>query len=240
MSQLPKHIAIIMDGNGRWAKKRGLTRSFGHRKGLEALRTTVENSAELGIQYLTVFGFSTENWKRSSDEIAELMGLLRFYLKNELQALHSKGAKLRVIGDRDRLADDIIKLIENAEQVTASNERINVTIALSYGARSEIVAASQKLARKVALGELKPEDINEELFDSCLMTSELPPLDLLIRTSGELRISNFLLWQAAYSEMVFTDTLWPDFDKNCLMQALNDYSNRQRRFGAEDVVGAAQ
>jgi undecaprenyl diphosphate synthase len=240
MSQLPKHIAIIMDGNGRWAKKRGLSRSLGHRKGLEALRSTVENSAQLGIEYLTVFGFSTENWKRSSDEISELMGLLRFYLKNELQVLHSKGAKLRVIGDRDRLAGDIIKLIENAEKITASNDRINATIALSYGARSEIVAASQELARKVALGELKPEDINEKLFDSCLMTSELPPLDLLIRTSGELRISNFLLWQAAYSEMVFTDTLWPDFDKNCLTQALDDYSNRQRRFGAEDVVGAAQ
>jgi undecaprenyl diphosphate synthase len=236
-SQIPQHVAIIMDGNGRWAKQRGMTRTQGHRRGLEALRSTVENAAELGVGYLTVFGFSTENWQRSNEEVSDLMALLRFYLTHELKTLHKKGARLNVIGERHKLAGDIVKLIENAEALTASNERISVTIALSYGSRSEIVSAVKNIAQQVADGRLLPDDISDDMFESALMTTGLPPVDLMIRTSGEVRLSNFLLWQLAYAELIFTDTLWPDFDMTSLSGALSVYASRQRRFGKIEVEG---
>jgi undecaprenyl diphosphate synthase len=229
---VPRHIAIIMDGNGRWAKARGLPRIAGHRRGAEAARRTVIAAAELGVPYLTLFGFSSENWKRPSAEIDDLMGLLRHYLRGEIAELHRNGVRLKVIGDLGKLDPDIISLIEHAETTTRDNTRINLTIALSYGARAEIVAAVREIARQVALGGLAVDAIDEERFARHLFTAGLPDPDLLIRTSGEQRISNFLLWQSAYSEFVFTRTLWPDFSKGDLQQAIDEFCGRERRYGA--------
>jgi undecaprenyl diphosphate synthase len=229
---LPRHIAIIMDGNGRWAKARGLPRIAGHRRGAEAARRTVVAAAELGVPYLTLFGFSSENWKRPSAEIDDLMGLLRHYLRGEIAELHRNGARLKVIGDLGKLDPDIMSMIEHAEAMTRDNARINLTIALSYGARAEIVAAVREVARKVASGNLAVDAVDEECFARHLFTAELPDPDLLIRTSGEQRISNFLLWQSAYSEFVFTKTLWPDFTKGDLQQAIEEFCGRERRYGA--------
>ncbi|HUI35168.1 MAG TPA: isoprenyl transferase [Stellaceae bacterium] len=229
---LPRHIAIIMDGNGRWAKARGLPRIAGHRQGAEAVRRTVRATGELGIPYLTLFGFSSENWKRPLTEIDDLMGLLRHYLRGEIAELHRNGVRLRVIGDRARLAPDIVTLIANAEELTRENRGVNLTIALSYGGRAEIVAAVRALAAKVLDGELQTSEIDEDLISRHLFTSEIPDPDLLIRTSGEQRISNFLLWQCAYSELVFTKTLWPDFGEADLVQAIADFGCRERRYGA--------
>lgn len=228
----PRHVAIIMDGNGRWASARGLPRTQGHRRGAEAVRRAVEAGVELGIEYLTLFGFSSENWKRPAAEVSDLMGLLRRYLQSEIAELHKEGVRLRVIGDRQRLADDIVRLIEDAERRTAGNTRINVTVALSYGGRQEIVGAARRLAEEVATGRLAPEAIDETAFAAQLFTVDIPDPDLLIRTSGEQRISNFMLWQCAYAELVFTDTLWPDFGKDDLLAALRDFQNRERRFGS--------
>ncbi len=228
----PRHVAIIMDGNGRWASARGLPRTQGHRRGAEAVRRTVEAAAELGIGYLTLFGFSSENWNRPAAEVSDLMGLLRRYLQSEIADLHKEGVRLRVIGERERLADDIVRLIEDAEARTAGNTRINVTVALSYGGRQEIAAAARRLAADVAAGRLSLDDLGEADFGARLSTAELPDPDLLIRTSGEQRISNFMLWQCAYSELVFTETLWPDFGKDDLLGALRDYRNRERRYGS--------
>jgi undecaprenyl diphosphate synthase len=229
---VPRHIAIIMDGNGRWAKARGLPRIAGHRSGAEAARRAVTAAAELGVPYLTLFGFSSENWKRSSGEIEDLMGLLRHYLRAEVAELHKNGARLRVIGDLGRLAPDILRLIKHTEAVTQENSRITVTMALSYGGRAEIVAAVRTIAQKAASGNLAAELVDEECFSRHLFTAELPDPDLLIRTSGEQRISNFLLWQCAYSELVFTKTLWPDFSKRDLEQAIDEFCGRERRYGA--------
>jgi len=229
---LPRHIAIIMDGNGRWAKARGLPRIAGHRQGAEAVRRTVRAAGELGIPYLTLFGFSSENWKRPLAEIDDLMGLLRHYLRGEIAELHRNGVRLRVIGDRERLAPDIVTLIANAEELTRENGGVNLTIALSYGGRAEIVAAVRALAAKAASGELQTDEIDEDLISRHLFTSDIPDPDLLIRTSGEQRISNFLLWQCAYSELVFTKTLWPDFGEADLVQAIADFGCRERRYGA--------
>jgi undecaprenyl diphosphate synthase len=229
---LPRHIAIIMDGNGRWARSRGLPRIAGHRSGAEAARRTVKAAAELGVPYLTLFGFSSENWKRPSTEIQDLMGLLRHYLRGEIAELHRSGARLKVIGKLDRLAPDILELIEQAEAVTRDNSRITLTIALSYGGRAEIVAAVQAIAEEAASGDLTAASIDEECFARRLFTAELPDPDLLIRTSGEQRISNFLLWQCAYSELFFTKTLWPDFSKSDLEQAIDEFCARERRYGA--------
>jgi undecaprenyl diphosphate synthase len=229
---VPRHIAIIMDGNGRWAKARGLPRIAGHRRGAEAARRTVIGAAELGVPYLTLFGFSSENWKRPSAEIQDLMGLLRYYLRGEIAQLHSNGVRLKVIGDLGKLDPDIISLIEHAEGMTRDNSRITLTIALSYGARAEIVAAVREIARQVASGSLAATAIDEDCFARHLFTVELPDPDLLIRTSGEQRISNFLLWQSAYSELVFTKTLWPDFSKSDLQQAIDEFWGRERRYGA--------
>jgi len=228
----PRHIAIIMDGNGRWAQARGLPRIAGHRRGAEALRRAVAAAGDLGIPYLTLFGFSSENWKRPLAEVDDLMGLLRHYLRGEIAELHRNGVRLRIIGERGRLAPDIVTLIANAEALTRDNGGVNLTIALSYGGRSEIIAAMRALAAKAAAGELPPEAIDEAVISRHLFTADIPDPDLLIRTSGEQRISNFLLWQCAYSELVFTKTLWPDFGRADLEQAIADYGGRERRYGA--------
>ena len=228
---VPRHIAIIMDGNGRWATARGLPRIAGHRRGAEAARRAVIAAAELGVPYLTLFGFSSENWKRPSSEIQDLMGLLRHYLRGEIDELHRNGVHLKVVGDLSRLDPDIISLIEHAEAMTRDNLRIILTIALSYGGRAEIVSAVRAIALQVMSGGLAPEAIDEDCFARYLFTADLPDPDLLIRTSGEQRISNFLLWQSAYSELVFSKTLWPDFAKTDLQQAIDEFRGRERRYG---------
>ena len=229
---LPRHIAIIMDGNGRWAKARGLPRIAGHRSGAEAVRRTVTAAGELGIPYLTLFGFSSENWKRPSAEVQDLMVLLRHYLRGEIAELQRNSVRLKVIGQLARLAPDIVGMIARAETLTRENSQITLTIALSYGGRAEIVAAVQAIAAEVARGSLATEDVDEDCLARHLFTADMPDPDLLIRTSGEQRISNFLLWQCAYSELVFTKTLWPDFCRNDLEQAIDDYCGRERRYGA--------
>jgi undecaprenyl diphosphate synthase len=228
---VPHHVAIIMDGNGRWAKARGLPRVAGHRRGADAVRRVVRGAGELGIPVLTLFAFSTENWTRPADEVNDLMGLLRHYLRNELEELHKNGARLRVIGNRDGLAADIVRDIADAEKMTHANGRIDVNICINYGARDEILQATRNLARRVAAGELAAEDIDETRFEQELLTAGVPDPDLLIRTSGEQRISNFLLWQCAYAELVFVDTLWPDFGKDHLEQAIAEFRRRERRYG---------
>jgi len=228
----PRHVAIIMDGNGRWAKARHLPRAAGHRKGVEAVREVVRAAGELGISYLTLFGFSSENWKRPETEVSDLMGLLRLYLRREARDLHGQGVRLRIIGDRTRLADDIQKQLAEVEALTAANTALTLVIALSYGGRAEIVEAARRLAAEVQSGELAPEAIDEEAFSARLFAPDIPDPDLLIRTSGEQRISNFLLWQLAYTEFVFLETLWPDFDRAALLAALGEYGRRERRYGA--------
>ncbi len=227
----PAHVAIIMDGNGRWARARNLPRIAGHRQGAETVKTIVRAATEAGVSYLTLYGFSSENWNRPEDEVKGLMGLLRLYLRNELNYVHENGVCLRVIGDRDRLDGDIVKLIEEAEAQTASNSAITLVIALSYGGRSEITRAARLLATRAAAGDLNPADIDEGALEASLFTSDIPDPDLLIRTSGEKRISNFLLWQTAYSELVFVDTLWPDLSKEDFDTALLEFQGRERRYG---------
>ncbi len=227
----PHHVAIIMDGNGRWAKARGLPRVAGHRRGADAVRRVVRGAGELGIPVLTLFAFSTENWTRPADEVNDLMGLLRHYLRNELEELHKNGARLRVIGNREGLAPDIVRDIADAEKMTHANGRIDVNICINYGARDEILQATRNLARRVAAGELAADGIDEARFEQELLTAGVPDPDLLIRTSGEQRISNFLLWQCAYAELVFVDTLWPDFGKDHLEQAIAEFRRRERRYG---------
>jgi undecaprenyl diphosphate synthase len=228
----PVHIAIIMDGNGRWASRRGLPRAAGHKRGAEAAKTAVECCIQHGVSYLTLYAFSSENWKRPEAEISDLMGLLRFYLRSEVSDLHKNGVKLEVIGNRDLLAKDIVSLIESAEAQTAGNTKLTLTMALSYGGRAEIVRAARDLARRVRDGELKPEEIDEARFAGKLFTAGKPDPDLLIRTGGEQRISNFLLWQLAYAEFVFLDTLWPDFGAADFDAAVREYQHRERRYGA--------
>jgi undecaprenyl diphosphate synthase len=228
---LPRHVAIIMDGNGRWARARGLPRIAGHRRGAEAVRRAAARACELGIPYLTLFGFSSENWQRPSSEIHDLMGLLRHYLRAEIAELCRNGIRLKVIGQIRRLAPDIVSLIEQAEETTRDNSAITLTIALSYGGRSEIVAAVRAIAAQVQAGSLAIDAVDEECLARHLFTVDLPDPDLLIRTSGEQRISNFLLWQCAYSELVFTKTLWPDFAKDDLDEAIDEYCGRERRYG---------
>jgi len=229
---IPRHIAIIMDGNGRWATMRGKSRVDGHKAGAETSQKIIRAAKELKIPYITLFGFSSENWNRPQDEVYELMGLLRYYLKRETAELHKSGVRLKVIGQRDRLDKDIVKMIENAEDLTKNNEEITVIIALSYGGQQDIVQAAKQLAEKAISGEIETNDIDEDVFSSCLLTKGIPDPDLVIRTSGEKRISNFLLWQSAYAEFYFTDVLWPDFDKTGLEEAINVFATRERRFGA--------
>ena len=226
------HVAIIMDGNGRWAKARGLRRIVGHQQGAEAVRRTVKHCRELGVSYLTIYAFSSENWKRPPTEVDDLMGLMRLYLRRELDELVDAGVRMRFIGDRHRLPDDIIALVNQAEQRTRTSSGLTLTVALNYGGRREIVEAAQHLARDAAAGRLDPGDIDEKTFADRLATNGLPEPDLLIRTSGEQRISNFLLWQLAYTELVFIPAMWPDFTKQHLEDAINEFHRRERRYGA--------
>ncbi|MBA3676315.1 MAG: isoprenyl transferase [Sphingosinicella sp.] len=224
---VPRHVAIIMDGNGRWAKARGLPRAAGHKAGAEAARKVLRASGEAGVECLTLYAFSSENWRRPEAEINDLMGLLRFYLQSELNSLHREGIRLKIIGDHNAFKPDVAKMIDHAVSKTAANTRMTLAIALNYGARAEIVKAVGRIAGSGA----DMAQISEEMIDAALDTAELPPLDLLIRTSGEQRLSNFLLWQVAYSEMLFVDTLWPDFGAEALNAALADFAGRERRFG---------
>jgi len=231
--QTPRHVAIIMDGNRRWARKRRLPKLEGHRRGAEAVRESVRAAADLGIAYLTIFAFSSENWRRPADEIDDLMGLLRLYLRRELAELHRNGVRVRIMGARAGLAQDIVGLIDQAEETTRHNARLTLTIALNYGGQQEIVHAARQMAEKAARGELDPADIDEAMLERHLYTPDLPAPELLIRTSGEQRISNFMLWQTAYTELVFDDILWPDFDRAALKRALEQYGCRERRFGGQ-------
>jgi undecaprenyl diphosphate synthase len=224
-------VAIIMDGNGRWAKKRFLPRIAGHKQGVEAVRRIARAARKLGIEVLTLYAFSSENWRRPEDEVRDLMGLLRHFLASELDELVSEGVKLRVIGGWRSLAPDLVAMIDGAIARTASNPGPTLVIALNYGAQAEILTAARRLAEQARDGVLDPAAIDEAQFETELETADLPPLDLLIRTSGEHRLSNFLLWQAAYAELLFVDTLWPDFDEAALAEALDRFGQRQRRFG---------
>jgi undecaprenyl diphosphate synthase len=227
----PRHVAIIMDGNGRWAAARGLPRTEGHRRGVEALRKTVRAAGELGIQILTIFSFSSENWLRPVSEIRDLMGLLRRFIRNDLAELHGNNVKVRVIGERDGLDPDIRRLLEEAEDLTRRNTGLILVVAFNYGARQEIARAMRGIAEDVAHGRLTPDAVTAELVASRLDAPDLPDPDVIIRTSGEQRLSNFLLWQAAYSELVFVPIYWPDFDRTALENALAEYRRRERRFG---------
>jgi undecaprenyl diphosphate synthase len=220
-----------MDGNGRWAKRRGLPRIAGHKAGAEALRKTLQAAADRGVEALTVYAFSSENWRRSAEEIADLTGLMRFYLERELATLHKEGVRLKLIGDYSAFGPDLVSRLERAVEHTAGNRRLTLVIALNYGSRAEIVAVAGKLASKAAAGEMDPATIDERAFAAELQTHDLPELDLLIRASGEVRLSNFLLWQAAYAELLFLDTLWPDFDERAFSGALERFAMRERRFG---------
>ncbi|MCV9935001.1 isoprenyl transferase [Boseaceae bacterium BT-24-1] len=240
----PAHVAIIMDGNGRWAQMRGLPRQEGHRRGLEALRRTVRNAGDLGIKVLTLYSFSTENWSRPMAEVSFLLGLLRRFVENDLAELNEAGVRVRIIGSREDLAPDLRALVERAEAVTRDNTGLTLVVAFNYGSRDEITRVMRDLARDVAAGRLVPDTIDEKMLSSHLDTAPLPDPDLVIRTSGETRISNFLLWQAAYAEFVFTPVLWPDFDRKALEDALAEFHRRERRYGglgqpAEAKMGVA-
>ncbi len=228
----PVHVAVIMDGNGRWARCRGLPRTAGHRRGAESVRTTVETAIRAGVRYLTLFGFSSENWKRPAEEISDLTGLLRHYLTTEIDFLIRNSVRLRIIGDRERFGAEIVALFRQAEEATVSNQRLDLIIALNYGGRAEIVEAARKVAADVASGRLALEAIDEKTISSRLYTAGIPDPDLLIRTSGEQRVSNFLLWQVAYAEFVFIDTLWPDFSSEDFLSAVREFQGRDRRYGA--------
>ena len=228
---VPRHVAIIMDGNGRWAKARGLPRSAGHRAGAEAARKALRAAGEAGVECLTLYAFSSENWRRPAAEISDLTGLLRYYVKRELEDLHREGIRLIILGDHTAFEADVAALVDKAVARTAANNRMTLAIALNYGARNELVQATRRLAEQVAAGTLEATDINEQKIEAALDTRDLPPLDLLIRTSGEQRLSNFLLWQAAYAELLFVDTLWPDFDGDTMRSALAEYARRERRYG---------
>ena len=234
----PRHVAIIMDGNGRWAKAHHLPRGMGHRQGVEAMRGVTRAAPDLGIEYLTLYSFSSENWSRPADEVSDLMGLLRRFVQNDLAELDANGVRVKVIGARTGLAPDIAGLIEEAEGRTCKNGRLKLQIAFNYGGQDEIVAAAKAVAAKVAAGQIRCEDVTKELFAGHLTTAGIPDPDLIIRTSGEQRLSNFLIWQSAYAEFVFIDALWPDFSKAHLMRAIDEYHRRDRRFGARLVQAA--
>nr|WP_243847850.1 isoprenyl transferase [Sphingomonas oligoaromativorans] len=220
-----------MDGNGRWAKARRLPRVAGHRQGIEAVRRTIRAAGDLGIEALTLYAFSSENWRRPAAEIADLMGLLRHYIKSELNELAREGVRLRIIGDYRKLEPDLVRMLDDAVERTANNTRLTLAIALNYGAQDELLRAARRLMREARAGEVDPDTLDDAAFEARLDTVGLPRLDLLIRTSGEQRLSNFLLWQAAYAELIFTDTLWPDFDREHLVAAIETFGQRERRYG---------
>jgi len=228
---VPRHVAIIMDGNGRWAAARGLPRVEGHRRGVEALRKTVRAARELGVSYLTIFSFSSENWARPQSEIKDLLGLLRRFIRNDLADLHRSNVRVRIIGEREDLARDIRLMLHEAEDLTCHNDGLTLVVAFNYGARQEIARAARRLALEVAAGRLSADAISVELIGNHLETADLPDPDVIIRTSGEQRLSNFLLWQAAYSELIFVPINWPDFDRTALEAAIEEYRRRERRFG---------
>jgi len=228
---VPKHVAIIMDGNGRWASARGLPRGEGHRRGVEALRKTVRAAGEMGIRFLTIFSFSAENWSRPPSEIRDLMGLLRRFIRNDLAELHQNGVKVRIIGERGDLDPEIRRLLEEAEELTKGNDGLTLVVAFNYGARQEIARAAARIVAKIKEGAIDASALNADLIGQNLDAPDLPDPDLIIRTSGEQRLSNFLLWQAAYSELVFVPTYWPDFDRAALEGAIAEYHRRERRFG---------
>jgi undecaprenyl diphosphate synthase len=230
-SGAPRHVAIIMDGNGRWAARRGLPRAAGHRAGAEAVRKTLRAAGEAGVQVLTLYAFSSENWRRSEEEVSDLKGLLAYYVDKELDSLHREGVRLQLIGDPSPFGPQLVQRLERAVQRTAANKRLTLVVALNYGARAEIAAAARRLAAEAVSGRRDPHSIDEQAVSDALDTAGLPELDLLIRTSGEMRLSNFLLWQAAYAELLFVDTLWPDFDEAAFRDALSQFAGRQRRFG---------
>jgi undecaprenyl diphosphate synthase len=228
---VPRHVAIIMDGNGRWAERRGLPRVAGHRAGAEAVRRALQAAADSGVEVLTIYAFSSENWRRSEGEISDLTALMRFYLERELNRLVDEGVRLKLIGDYSAFGADMVERLERAVAKTQANTRLTLVIALNYGSRAEIAAAARRIARNAAAGEIDPETVDEATIAAELQTRDLPELDLLIRTSGEVRLSNFLLWQAAYAELLFLDILWPDFDERTFADALEHFAGRQRRFG---------
>jgi undecaprenyl diphosphate synthase len=230
-AKVPRHVAIIMDGNGRWARGRGLPRIAGHKAGAEAVRRALQAAADSGVEVLTLYAFSSENWKRSSEEIADLTGLMRFYLERELATLHKEGVKLRLIGDYSAFGPELVARLERAMEATAQNRRLTLVVALNYGSRTEIVTAARRIASRAVAGEIETQAINEEMLAAELETDGLPELDLLIRTSGEVRLSNFLLWQAAYAELMFIEKLWPDFSEQDFSEALEQFAARERRFG---------
>ncbi|WP_333826076.1 isoprenyl transferase [Pinisolibacter sp.] len=234
---VPRHVAIIMDGNGRWAQARGLPRTEGHRKGMEAVRRIIRHASRRGLDQLTLYSFSSENWRRPAEEVGFLMGLLKFFIRRDLAELHAENVRVKVIGEREGLPVDIAGLLDEAESLTRANTGLTLAIAFNYGGRQEIVGAVRALAEKVTRGEISPQDIDAEAIDAELHTAAMPEPDLVIRTSGEKRLSNFLLWQAAYSELVFSAVLWPDFDEDAFDAAILEYNARERRFGG---VGARQ
>jgi undecaprenyl diphosphate synthase len=235
----PRHVAIIMDGNGRWAEARKLPRKLGHRQGVEVMRQITRAAADLGIDYLTLYSFSSENWGRPAEEVSDLMGLLRQFVKRDLDELVKSGVEVHIIGERATLAPDIASLVEEAEARTRGLKKLKLLVAFNYGGRDEIVAAARALAREVAAGRLSPEDITKSLFARHLHTAGIPDPDLVIRTSGEQRLSNFLIWQAAYAELVFVDAYWPDFTKAHLISAIAEFHRRERRFGVRAAEPAS-
>jgi undecaprenyl diphosphate synthase len=238
---IPRHVAIIMDGNGRWAEKRKLPRSVGHKKGSEAVREAISGAIKSGVDFVTLYAFSTENWNRPQDEVSDLMGLLRFYLKREIKQLHKENVRLNILGDRSALDAEINQLITDAEALTANNDRLTLVIALNYGSRHEIVSAVRTIAKAVKAGDVLIGDISIDLVDKTLYTKDIPDPDLLLRTSGEKRLSNFLLWQSAYSELSFIDVLWPDFTEQHFIDAVTEFGLRERRFGIRpDIIKTAE
>ena len=231
----PSHVAIIMDGNGRWAKARGLPRSLGHQAGVAALKTVVEAAPDLGIERMTVFGFSTENWRRPAGEVSELMKLLKFYVRSDLDRLRRAGVRVHILGRRAGLDADILEAINQAEQSTAANTRFHLQVAFNYGGQADILDAARAFAEAVKAGRAEPGDLDEDSFQAYLSTANAPPPDLIIRTSGERRLSNFLLWEAAYAEFVFQDVLWPDYGPADLKTAVEEFRTRERRYGGADV-----
>lgn len=227
----PRHVAIIMDGNGRWASARHMPRLMGHRAGVAAVRNVVRAAGDIGLEYLTLYSFSSENWKRPRTEINDLMGLLRFYLRDDLEELHRNGVQIRVIGAKSQLEGDIVDLIEHAQKRTQDNTKLKLIVAFNYGGQDEIVEAARRIAEDAAAGKIAPADVTRDLFASYLATAGIPDPEIVIRTSGEQRLSNFLIWQSAYSEFVFTDTLWPDFGRAELIAAIREFQGRDRRFG---------
>lgn len=239
LATVPCHVAIIMDGNGRWARARGLPRTMGHKKGVEAVREVVRTAGDIGVEYLTLFAFSSENWRRPEAEVSDLMGLLKAFIRRDLADLHRENVRIRVIGDRENLRSDILPLLLEAEETTRNNTALTLVIAFNYGSRDEMARAMRQIAVKVKAGLLEPEAITPELIDAHLDTAGMPDPDLIIRTSGEERLSNFLLWQAAYSEMVFVPEFWPDFGRDLFLSTIETYAARERRFGGLSAISAS-